>query len=312
MLLSRALLAFVAVAEELHFGRAAQRLHISQPPLSQQIRQFEEELGAALLVRTTRSVQLTPAGRLLLERARQLIAEAEAAQHAVQRTARGEAGHLTLGFTHSTVYRVLPDALQAYRTHYPAVALDLRQMTSDVLIDGVRSGRIDAALVRLSPTMEGPDLASRVVARDPLVLALPVGHALADMERVPVEALHGLPWVGYQADGARYFHELVESVFALARVRPEVQHLSILPTLLALVEAGMGAALVPASAVQGHAGRLVYRWLDGATPPAHAVLSCVWRADNLNPATARFIALLPSPDADTDTGERPFPQGGGA
>ncbi|MCJ0765614.1 LysR substrate-binding domain-containing protein [Variovorax terrae] len=293
MLVSRALRAFVTVAEELHFGRAAERLHISQPPLSQQIRQFEDAVGAPLFVRTTRSVQLTPAGRLMLERARQLLAEAEAAVHAVQRVARGEAGSLTLGFTHSTVYQVLPQALKAYRERYPDVALDLKQLTSDLLTDGVRSGRIDVALVRLSPSMMGPELEAQVVARDPMVLALPAGHPLAALDRVPAQALQGLPFIGYAPDGARYFHELIESIFAAGRVRPEVIHTSILPTLLALVEAGMGAALAPASVVPVGEGRLVCRPLQGVGETAQAVLSCIWRRDNANPAVPAFAALLP-------------------
>lgn len=293
-MLSRNLLAFVAVAEELHFGRAAQRLHISQPPLSQQIRQFEQEIGAPLLVRTTRSVQLTPAGRLLLERARQLMAEADAALHAVRRHARGDEGVLTLGFTHSTVYRVLPRALQAFREAFPDVVLQLRQLTSDVLVEDVRHGRLDVALLRFSASMDGTDLQTRVVTHDPMVLVLSLGHPLAALPRVPVQSLQGLPWVGYEPQGARYFHELEARVLASAQVQPHVQYHSLLPTLLALVEAGMGAALVPASAVQGVAGR--FEWRELALPegcaPLDAVLSCVWSADNCNPVVQRFLSCL--------------------
>ncbi|GAD22365.1 LysR family transcriptional regulator [Acidovorax sp. MR-S7] len=294
-MLSRNLLAFIAVAEELHFGRAAQRLHISQPPLSQQIRQFEEEVGAPLLVRTTRSVQLTPAGRLLLERAHLLVAEADAALHAVRRHALGDEGVLTLGFTHSTVYRVLPQVLQVFRQACPDVVLELRQQTSDLLVEDVRSGRLDVALLRFSASMDSAGLVSSVVSHDPMVLVLPLGHPLAAHERVPVRHLQGLPWVGYEPQGARYFHELEEKLLASAQVRPHVRHHSLLPTLLALVEAGMGAALVPLSAVQGGAGR--FAWRELALPaggaPLDAVLSCVWSADNCNPVVQRFLACLP-------------------
>ncbi|MHA7601753.1 LysR family transcriptional regulator [Alicycliphilus sp. T452] len=293
-MLSRNLLAFIAVAEELHFGKAAQRLHISQPPLSQQIRQFEEEVGAPLLVRTTRSVQLTPAGRLMLERAHLLLAEAGAALHSVRRHAVGDEGVLTLGFTHSTVYRVLPKVLHAFRQACPDVVLELRQLTSDLLVQEVRSGRLDVAMLRFSSSMESADLMSRVITHDPMVLVLPLGHPLAAHRRVPVRLLQGLPWVGYEIQGARYFHELEEKVLAGARVRPSVQHRSLLPTLLALVEAGMGAALAPASAVQGVAGRI--EWRELALPegcaPLDAVLSCVWAADNYNPVVQRFLGCL--------------------
>ena len=294
MILSRNLLAFVAVAEELHFGRAAQRLHISQPPLSQQIRQFEEEVGAPLLVRTTRSVQLTPAGRLLLERAYLLMAGADAALHAVRRHARGDEGALTLGFTHSTVYRVLPQVLKAFREECPDVVLELRQMTSNLLVDNVRSGHVDVALLRFSASMETADLLSQVVTHDPMVLVLPMGHPLAAHERVPAHCLQGLPWVSYEPQGARYFHELEERLLAAAQVQPQVRYHSLLPTLLALVEAGMGAALVPASALQGTGGRVEGRELalpEGCAP-LDAMLSCVWSADNCNPMVPRFLSAL--------------------
>lgn len=294
MMLSRNLLAFVAVAEELHFGRAARRLHISQPPLSQQIRQFEQEVGATLFVRSTRSVQLTPAGRLLLERAHLLQAEAKAALQAARRYAVGDQGVLSLGFSHSTVYRVLPKTLQLFRQTLPEVELALRQATSDILADALRNGRLDIAILRLSLSMEGADLSSRVIAHEPMVLALPLGHPLAAHTRVPIRALHGLPWVGYAAQGARYFHELEERILGAANVRPDVQHLSLLPTLLALVEAGMGAALVPMSAMHTVKGRLLWRKLAlprNAAPPT-SVLSCAWRTDGLNPVVPRFLAIL--------------------
>jgi len=294
IMLSRNLVAFLAVAEELHFGKAAQRLHISQPPLSQQIRQFEEDVGATLFVRTTRSVQLTPAGRLLLERAHLLRAEAEAALHAVRRCAIGDEGLLSLGFSHSTVYRVLPKALQLVRQALPEVGLELRQLTSDLLTEEVCNGRLDIAILRFSPTMENADLTSRAIAHEPMVLALPLGHSLATHSRVPIHMLQGLPWVGYSPQGARYFHELEEKILGSANVQPNVQHVSLLPTLLALVEAGMGAALVPISAMSGVKGRL--EWRELALPTGNisptSVLSCAWRTDNLNPVVPRFLSIL--------------------
>lgn len=293
-MLSRNLLAFVAVAEELHFGRAAQRLHISQPPLSQQIRQFEEDVGATLFVRTTRSVHLTPAGRLLLERAHLLLADTEAALHAVRRCAVGDEGLLSLGFSHSTVYRVLPKALQLFRQGFPKVGLELRQLTSDLLAEDVRSGRLDVAILRLSASMESADLTSRVIAYESMVLVLPLGHPLAAHTRVPIHLLQGLPWVGYAPQGARYFHELEEKVLGSANVQPDVQHVSLLPTLLALVEAGMGAALAPISAMRDVTGRLEWRELAlpaGCVAPTSA-LSCAWRTDNLNPVVPRFLSVL--------------------
>lgn len=292
-LLSRSLRAFVTVAEDLHFGRAARRLHISQPPLSQLIRKFEQELGATLFTRTTRNVQLTPAGKAMLERARRLTAEADAALVAVQRVARGEAGTLTLGFTHSTVYGVLPRTLGAWRSRYPDVVLELKQLTSDLLLEGVRSGRIDVALARVSPDVDDPDLRVALIAREPMLLVMPAGHDLAALDAVPVPSLHGRPFLHYAPGGSRYFHDLVEGIFAAAEVRPTIAHMSILPTLLALVEAGMGLALVPAAAVPQQGGQLLSRPLAGAGESALATLCCVSRRDNANPALAGFMQVLP-------------------
>jgi len=292
-LVSRALKAFVVVAEELHFGRAARRLHLSQPPLSQQIRQLEQEVGATLFTRTTRSVQLTPAGRLLFDRARQLLADADAAVRGAQRLARGEAGRMTLGFTHSTVYAVLPRALQVFRARYPDVELELKQLTSGLLVEGVRSGRVDLALVRLSASMADPDFDSTVVARDPMLLAMAPDHPLARLDAVPVEALDGLPFVGYSAEDSRYFHEVVEALCTRHGVRPNVVHRSFLPTLVALVEARMGAALVPAPAVSHRDGVLAARPLAGVDAGlAQADLHGVWRRDNANPVVRSFVEVL--------------------
>jgi DNA-binding transcriptional LysR family regulator len=295
-LVSRGLSAFLVVAEELHFGRAARRLHMSQPPLSQQIRQFEEEVGATLFTRTTRSVQLTAAGRLLLERGRQMVVDADAAVRAAQRLGRGEAGRMTLGFTHSTVYEVLPRALQAFRARYPDVDLDLKQFTSGLLVEGVRAGRVDLALVRLSPSMMEPEFDTAIVARDPMLLVMPADHPLARFAAVPVRALEGLPFVGYSAEDSRYFHEVVEAMFSRYGVRPQVVHTSFLPTLVALVEARMGVALVPAPAVPRRDGLLVARPLAGVDPGlALAELHCVWRRDNANPVVRSFLGVLEPP-----------------
>ena len=292
-LLSRGLAAFIAVAEELHFGRAARRLHISQPPLSQQIRQFEEEVGATLFSRTTRSVQLTAAGRLMLEHARRLMLDADATVKTVQRLARGEAGSMTLGFTHSTVYDVLPKVLRVFHARLPDVDLDFKQFTSGLLVEGVRSGRVDVALVRWSPSMRDPDLEAEIVSRDRMLLLMPADHELAALEAVPMAAIDGVPFIGYSAEDSRYFHEVVDSLCARHQVRPRIVRESFLPTMLALVEARMGLALVPAAAVP-----MLDRGL-AARPLAHVVealdfadLHCVWRRDNANPVVRAFTEML--------------------
>ena len=192
MILSlRALNSFVAVAEELHFGAAAERLHITQPPLSQQIRLLEEALGTELFTRSTRSVQLTVAGKVLLERARRLLADSEAAAQEVKRAGRGELGRLVLGFPNSAAYRLLPRALRLYKSRYPHVELDLREMLSSDLLDALHSRQLDIALVRASSSMLGPDLERVVASREDMVLALPSQHPLAELDVVPLERLEG-------------------------------------------------------------------------------------------------------------------------
>ena len=292
-LVSRALNAFLVVAEELHFGRAARRLHISQPPLSQQIRQLEDDVGATLFIRTTRSVQLTPAGRLLFDHARRLVADADAAVRAVQRLARGEEGSLTLGFTHSTVYRVLPQVLEAFRAQLPQVVLELKQFTSGLLVEGVRAGRVDVALVRLSTSMLDPELEAEVIVRDRMMLLMPADHPFARMDAVPVQALDAVPFVAYSAEDSRYFHEVVESLFTHHAIRPRIVHESFLPTMVALVEARMGLALVPAPAVPQRDGVLAARPLAGVEGGLDlASLHCVWRRDASNPVVRAFVEVL--------------------
>lgn len=285
----RALKCFVVVAEELHFGAAAERLHMTQPPLSQQIRQLEESLGTELFIRTTRSVQLTLAGRLLLERARQLLADCEAAAEEVERAGRGEVGRLVLGFPNSAAYRVLPGALRRYKSRYAQVELDLREMLSSDILGALRSRQLDVALVRASASMLESDLESIVAAQEDMVLAMPRGHRLAEHEVVPLQRLEGEPLIGFTAVGSRYFRERLEAIFTAARVRPQIAQVSVLPTILAFVEAGLGVALVPSSVAKMRSDELVYRPISGAGGAERAELHCVRRAGDATPTVLNFF-----------------------
>lgn len=288
----RALRSFVVVAEELHFGAAAERLHMTQPPLSQQIRQLEETLGTELFIRTTRSVQLTLAGKVLLERARQLLAGCESAAEEVLRAGRGEIGRLVLGFPNSAAYRLLPQALKRYKAQYPQVELDLREMLSSDLLGALHSRQLDVALVRASSSMLGPDLESVIASREDMVLAMPSKHPLAQLETVPIERLDGVPLVGFTSVGSRYFRERLDTIFAQARIRPQITQESVLPTILAFVEAGLGVALVPSSVGRMRSDELVYRPLAGAGDTATALLYCVRRKDESAPAVMNFFETV--------------------
>ena len=265
---------------------------MTQPPLSQQIRQLEAALGTELFSRTTRSVQLTVAGSVLLDRARQLLADSDATEHAVVRAGRGEVGTLALGFPHSAAYRLLPRAIASYKSRYPEVGIDLREMLSSDLIAGLRSRRLDVALVRASATMLGADLECSVVSREEMLLVIPRTHSLALLDVVPVKLLEGLPFIGFTAAGSRYFRETLEKIFTAGQVRPVMAHESVLPTMLALVEAGLGVALVPASVSGMRSEQLVYRPVTGAGEASIVLLHCVRRIDNDNPAVLNFISTV--------------------
>jgi DNA-binding transcriptional LysR family regulator len=168
---------FVAVAQELHFGRAAQKLHIAQPPLSQQIRRLEEIVGCILFQRTSRSVRLTPAGEALLQSAQRTLTRVGEDLDSVRSIARGEVGSLSVGFVSSAMFSQLPHALSTYRKRYPKVCLSLHEFHTKQLIEAIRKGEIHVGLVRDPDPM--PDLHSETVLKEPLIAIFPKGHPLA-------------------------------------------------------------------------------------------------------------------------------------
>lgn len=284
MLHSRALDAFIAVAEELHFGHAAKRLHVSQPPLSQQIRRFEAQVGASLFVRSTRSVKLTPAGAVLLRKARQLVADGQAAIHAAQRAAAGGSGHLSVGFTSTAAYQLLPKLLAGCHGRRPDIQLSLREDLSTHLIEMLAEEKIDIALLR-RPAATGHDsLVFTRVSRENMCVALPLGHPYAGQERIAPQQLHGVPFIGFNAEAALYFRERIQSIFAHFQIQPAIVHESVMPTLLALVEAGMGIALVPGSASCLRPEGVCFRPLDDDENVAAIDLYCAQRRVEENPA----------------------------
>jgi len=306
-LLSKQARAFIAVAEELHFGRAAQRLHISQPPLSQQVRQFEEQVGTPLFVRNTRSVQLTLAGEHLLASLRQILHDGDTALVRAGRAARGELGALTVGFTSSAAYKVLPDIVARYRNAYPGIELSLVERESAELLDGLLAERIDVALMRRHDALDDPRLLFDVAEREPLVVALPAHHRLARRRDIALQDLHGQDLVGFSASGSRYFHELLAKLFAEAGIRPRIVHQSVLPTILALIEANVGLALVPASVIGLRGAAVRYRPLADGGQAAMSSLFAVRRHDGRNPAVAGFMDLLLPRRAAASRGKRRTP-----
>jgi len=240
---------FLAVADELHFGRAAQKLHMSQPPLSVQVGRLEREAGVALFERTTRRVTLTPAGRHLQERARRIIDEVDDIRAEMRAYVDGLAGHLTAGFVSSANYTVLPEVVQLFRTRRPNVTLSLVPLTSGEQFARLREGSLDVGIVRdEDPRADSsPRLSTQVVFEERLVACLPVGHRLAARSEVTPEEIVEVPMISYPRSLMPGYVDRVTATLGAAgtmRVVEEVVHQE---TALGFVAAGLGTSILPES-----------------------------------------------------------------
>ncbi|MGW3472353.1 LysR substrate-binding domain-containing protein [Saccharopolyspora sp. NPDC000995] len=283
---------FVAVAEELHFGRAAERLRMTQPPLSRQIQLLENELGVALVDRSHRAVRLTRAGRAFLPEARRLLRQAEQAARMARSASTGEIGSLALGFTAASAYRTLGAVLDVVRKNLPGVEIILREMAKNEQLEVLSDGSLDLGMM-VRPPVRRRDLDSRIYLREHLVAAIPVEHALAKSpEPITVADFDGESVIMYRPAESRYFHDLLTSIFRNAGCAPVFSHyLSQIHSVLALVNAGFGLSLVPAGATQLRYPEVVFRSVD--LPESSQVeLSLVWRRDNDNPALAALLDYL--------------------
>ena len=285
--------AFVAVAEELHFGRAAGRIGMQQPPLSRLIQRVEREMGVRLFERTNRRVELTPAGKVLLERGRRVIEQAELAINATQRAARGETGSLAVGFVGSATYGVLPEILRAFRKRYPEVELVLYEMGSTAQQRAVAEGRLQLGFIRTPREQAGRDesLAETTLQREPLVVALPKDHALGKAEEVRLGELAGEPFVLFPREARPSYGDLVLEACAKAGFVPRVaQQTQEMQTAVSLVAAGMGVTLVPASVRSLRRDGVVYRAI--AAPAPVSELSAVYRRGDQAPVLRVFLGVM--------------------
>jgi DNA-binding transcriptional LysR family regulator len=272
---------FVAVAEELHFSRAAERLNMTQPPLSRQIRLLEHHVGTQLLDRNSRTVRLTAAGRAFFPEAARILRLAEEAATAARRVARGEQGSLTVGFTAAAGYGLLPDVVRRLRERTPGISLTLKEVVTTAQIEALDAGQLDLGLMR--PHAEHGELETVRVAAEALMLAIPAREAGQWPAACTLECLHQKPFLMYSPYEARYFFQLLNSAFDRAGVNPDiVEHVGQIHTMLALVSAGVGAALIPEAAARLHFNGIVLR--DIAMEPAQPVETvCSWRRNNDNP-----------------------------
>jgi DNA-binding transcriptional LysR family regulator len=256
---------FVAVAQELHFGRAAKTLRISQPPLSQQIRALEFELGVELLKRTKREVHLTPAGKAFLERARKVLADVEVSTDVVRRAARGEIGTLEVGYVAPADVNVLPKAVRKFRTRFPGVRVVLRPLSTSDQLEALREARIDFGFFRLP--VESDDVVVELVLREPLILATPQDHPLSRLPRVKLRALADVPCILFPRRDAPLYHD-----FLLGFARRAGHTLQVtweaanVYEELSLVAAGLGVSLVARSVEKVRREGVVYRRMAPPVP----------------------------------------------
>lgn len=281
---------FVTVAEELHFGHAAARLHMAQPPLSQAIRQLEADIGADLLRRTTRKVELTEAGRAYLLRAREILAEVDDAAHQARRVAAGAEGHLVVGCVGSATYSVLPALSRRLAHELPGVDFGFRgEMLVPDQVEALRTGTVDLALLR--PPLGDPTLSVAPLRKDRLLVAVPDGHPLGERDQVRARDLAGVPLIVHSAERRSVMYAETLRLLHDAGVEPHVRHeVGETSTLVTLVAGGLGAAIVPAPVSALALGGVTYRPL---VRPARSVeLAVAHRADRSEPHLARTVDVV--------------------
>lgn len=285
----RLLRQFVAVAEELHFGRAAARLHMTQPPLTQAIQSLERLLGARLFERSRRQVALSPAGTALLPEARRMLAAADDLPRLVQAAAAGRTGRLRLAFVSTVAYGPLPGWLRGFRERQPSVQLALREATLDVQLDAFAADEIDAGFVLHAADAAPPGLAALRVLREPMVLALPESHPLATAELTGFAQVAAEPLVIFPREIAPSLFDAVLGAYRSHSATPRIAQEAIqMQTIVNLVSAGIGVAWVPASVMQLQRPGVVYRALaPSMSPPCET--SLVWR-EPASPVVERFVA----------------------
>lgn len=288
---------FVTLAEEQHFSRAAARLAMTQPPLSQAIRLLEDALGVLLFERTKRSVKLTPVGAALLPEVRRVLAAADALAPLARSLAQGETGVLALAFVSSADYGLLPGLLRQFGERFPRVRLQLLEATSDVQIDELVAGRIDAGIVIPPiPPRHAAVLSYLPIAREPLIVAMSCELAQAlgtayDPAEIELAQLADVPLVIFPRRLAPAFYDIIMGCYKAAGVVPRIGQEAIqMQTIVSLVSAGMGIALVPQSLHNLQRTGVVYRALRGALPVIETGL--VWRTGDVSPVLAGFIDVV--------------------
>jgi len=280
---------FIAVAEERHFGRAAERLFLSQPPLSLQIRQLEEELGVTLFARTSRHVALTEAGRSFLKDAREILYKVDHATERARRAARGESGWIGIGFVGSATYDVLPRILRTFREQYPDITMELHELLTEEQGAALQEGKIHIGFSRFPPVEEG--LIHETAAREPLMAALPESHPFADKPEVALRDLANDPFLLFPRRAeSRYAEHLIQLCRAAGFEPNVIQETGEMQTAVSLVSAGIGISLVPGAVRHLRRMGVAYVPLAEPTPPIELTVS--HRRGETSPVVPRFLEIV--------------------
>lgn len=281
---------FQAVAEELHFGKAAVRLKMAQPPLSLQIRQLEEEMGVALFLRTKRSVELTEEGKVFLEKVYPLFESLDKAIETVKMVSRGEVGEIVIGFIATAAYDILPIIIKHYRIQYPGIHVVLKQLTTSEQLKALQEGTIHIAI--LSEPKESNEINFELIRKEPLVVALPKEHSLAaKTSSIELINLSNEPFVLTRRTANQNYYDAVINCCYQEGFSPQIeQETGEMSTVISLVAAGIGIALVPASMQLLLQNDVVYQKIKNNK--FNTVTAFAWRSENQSPIVHAFIDLV--------------------
>jgi DNA-binding transcriptional LysR family regulator len=286
---------FVAVANELHFTRAAKALHIAQPALSKQIRDLEEELGVTLLIRSGRRITLSDAGQLFYEKAKQILRATESAVVETRCVQRGEAGKIAIGFFEQTAYTLLPPILRAYRQRFPEVDVQLRWYLVTEQTDALARGDIDVAFIRTITSGDqfvdgAEELARCTLHREQIVLAIPTNHHFGARDGVKIKECANETFVGYTERFAPDFYGMIMRLCAIQGFSPKISlEVGQTYTLLGLVSAGVGVAFVPASAQKMKFEGVIFKQLEDELPDIEIFLA--WPQNKPSAQLAAFVRI---------------------
>jgi DNA-binding transcriptional LysR family regulator len=280
---------FVTVAEELHFGRAADRLLLTQPALSKQIAGLEKELGVQLLIRTKRTVQLTSAGRVFLERAKQLLSQTEEAIRLTKRTDRGEEGQLAIGFTQTATHTVLPRLVRDFHRNYPNVELTMLELSTEAQVAALNEDKIDIAF--LHPPIDGRGLNVHPILEEILVAVLPTQHPLLQYRLIPIEAFANESFIIHPRQEGPILYDGFVQLCQQAGFQPKIVKESIsLQTSVCLVAAGIGITFISESWQSLVGTEVVCRPL--ANCPIHLEFAAAWRQNSATPTLRAFLTIM--------------------